>query len=129
MIPLDFSSTVLTEIAPDGLVPVMVDMPTTFPLEGRSFRFEPWKVTDGQVYVIVRAADQQASLADSADAIETWVHRRWGADALIIEDWGRDDPRYRERTPDGGRERVDEMALKRRGLILTNLLRTDGGLA
>lgn len=122
VIPLDFSRTVVTELAPDGLIPQMVEMPTTGPVGGLNYRFEPWKLGDGQVYVIVRAVDERADLAKSAEALEEWVRHRWGADALVIEDWGYDGPRYRQRTSGGERESVDATAMTRRGLVLEGVL-------
>lgn len=122
MIPLDFERTVDTELAPDGLIPVMVDMPSTHLVRGHQFRFEPWRLSDGQVYVIVRAADEDADLAESADGLDEWVRFRWGAEALIIEDWRHQDPRYTHRTAEGRREQVDAMALRRRGMLLSRVL-------
>ena len=116
---VDFNVTVRAEAAPEGIIPKLVDMPSTGAVGGHRFRFEPWRLADGQVYVIARGVDDAQSIAECENELAEWVRFRWGAGALILEDWGLDAPRYRQIAPNGERVEVDGAALEERGFVLT----------
>jgi len=117
---MDFSRTVITEVAPPDRIPQLIAMPTRWHVGGpHPVRFEPWRA-DGRVFVLVRADGDAQDLAVHSDQIAERARKWWGADAQIIEDWAGEAPRYREVAKDGERVPVDVEALEERGFVLVD---------